>query len=275
MSKAANNASDYVNGFSDKAQTAVRTAITHPNKAVSDAAKNAVKAADDIIDAAKAAERYAERKVRNYPEILSDAEKRLREKNVVDAIWHLGTDQIRKENENAAQLMREDEQISQVAQAAAGAWGGPAGAAAFAAWKAYNESGGKVDFAVKAGVYAYVLSAGYADTDALPDGTVGEIAKKAATTGAVSGIAVAASGGTTKDALTAFVQSGGSVLVQSGQSYVKKEYVDTAAAEADVYCTARNWWDMCLCGELAKQCQTIRGKRSQSDDRLSNFSCDR
>lgn len=155
LTKAAHNAKDFVNGFSDKSQEAIRKAINHPDKAVSDAAKNAVKAANDIIDAAKAAERYAERKIQSYPEILSDAEKRLREGKVVDAVWHLGTDEYRKDNANAAQLVHENELISTIAQSAAGFYGGPAGAASFAAWKAYNESHGDVDFASK---LAYMLT---------------------------------------------------------------------------------------------------------------------
>jgi hypothetical protein len=36
----------------------------------------------------------------------------------------------------------------------------------------------------------------------------------------------------------AFLKSGGMVVVQSGQSYVTKKYVDPAVAKTDAYCTS-------------------------------------
>ncbi|WP_244510670.1 hypothetical protein [Microvirga guangxiensis] len=79
-------------------------------------------------------------------------------------------------------------------QIAASTYGGPAGAAAFAAWYT-NKKTGDLDHAIRGGVIAGAASAGYANTSAMPSGTVGEVAKKALFTGAVGGVAFAAAGG--------------------------------------------------------------------------------
>jgi hypothetical protein len=76
------------------------------------------------------------------------------------------------------------------------------------------------------GVITGVTSAGYASTGAMPAGSVGEVAKKAYVTGAIGGISVAASGGDEAAVRDAFLKSGGMVVVQSGQSYLNKTYVN-------------------------------------------------
>ena len=86
------------------------------------------------------------------------------------------------------------------------------------------------------GVITGVTSAGYASTGAMPAGSVGEVAKKAYVTGAIGGIAVAASGGDEAAVRDAFLKSGGMVVVQSGQSYLNKTYVNPAVAKTDSYC---------------------------------------
>lgn len=93
---------------------------------------------------------------------------------------------------------------------------------------------------------------------------MGEVAKKAATTGAVSGLAVAASGGSNQDALKAFLQSGGSVLVQSGQAYVKNEYVDPAMADGDAYCTT------VMGGSCAAAASWVNNSKQYATQEISN-----
>jgi hypothetical protein len=68
----------------------------------------------------------------------------------------------------------------------------------------------------------------------------------AAMVGAVGGVAVAASGGTTEQQLDAFLKSGGAVLIQSGQAYVRTRYagvtgqaaqaIQRLKARVDAYC---------------------------------------
>lgn len=56
--------------------------------------------------------------------------------------------------------------------------------------------------------------------------------------GALGGVAVAASGGDANAVRDGFIKAGGMVIVQSGQAYVKKEYGDPIAEKADSYCMA-------------------------------------
>ncbi|MDO9417966.1 hypothetical protein [Pararhizobium sp.] len=223
--------------LTNELRTAIDNAVTAQDKAIVDTATNLAKSANDIVDAGQAVARFAEREIEGYDDILTGAEKRVRDGKIADALWHLNTDSWQATNKNAAQLASENEIVAVAAQAAATAWGGPGGAAAYAAWFTYNQSG-NVDLALKAGVYAYAMSSGNLTPAKFPSNTLDGVAKQAAMTGAVGGLAVAASGGNTQDSLDAFVKSGGAVLVQAGQSYVKRNYGSIGASKLDVYCTA-------------------------------------
>lgn len=214
---------------------AIDDILSNARKAVDDVVWNAVKGANDIVDAGKAAGRFVEHQVQGTKETLSDAEKRVREGKIVDAAWHLGTDPAKKTEKSAAEATQESALINAAGQAAASFYGGPAGAAAYAAWYTYRKTN-DLEMALRVGVITGVTSAGYANTAAMPTGSVGEVAKKALVTGAMGGVAVAAGGGDDAAVRDAFLKSGGMVVVQSGQSYVTKKYVDPAVAKADAYC---------------------------------------
>ncbi|ESX63855.1 hypothetical protein X759_33270 [Mesorhizobium sp. LSHC420B00] len=218
-------------------QTAIKNALTNPSQAVKDAAQTQLKAANDAVDAIQASARYAEREARGYQDVLSAAERRAREGKVVDAIWHLGTDKLRVESDNAAQLMQESEVARTTAQGVASSYG-PAGTAAFAAWYEYYRSKGDVQKALFTGIYTYAVATGRTSINTMPTGTIEETLKKSATAAAVRGLAVAAAGGNQEDILKAAAQEGGSVIVQSGQAYVTKEYVNPARAKADQFCVS-------------------------------------
>ena len=242
-------------------QTAIANALTNPAQGVKDAVQTHLKAANDIVDAVHASARYAEREVSGYGDVLSKADRRVREGKVVDAMWNLGTDTLKTDNENAAKLMQESELVRQTAQAVANAYGGPAGTAAFAAWMAYNQTQ-NIEAALRAGVYTYAVSEGYAKVNAMPSGKVNELAAKAAATAAVRGLAVAAAGGSKGDILNAAAQGGGSVLVQSGQAYVTKEYVEPTKARADAFCM----------DALKTSCADARQWVTDSRNRLQQYS---
>lgn len=236
LNSAAQNMAAIGTKLDKETQTAISNALTNPTKGIRDAAQTALKASNDTIDAAAAAARYGERTISGTGEIFSDAEVRLREGKVVDAVWHLGTDRMRLENDNAAKLMQESEVARQIAKQAAAFYGGPAGAAAFAAWYTYNATKGDVEKALLSGVYAYAVTSGNAEVGKMPTGTVSEVVKKAAAVAAVRGLAVGAAGGTQQEILDAIAQSGGAVIIQSGQSYVTKKVIEPAKAKADAFC---------------------------------------
>ncbi|ANL74328.1 hypothetical protein AMC83_PA00101 (plasmid) [Rhizobium phaseoli] len=240
LNSAAQNIAAIGTKLDKETQTAITNAFTNPSKAIRDAAQTALKTANDTVDAVEATGRYAERTISGNVEILNEAQARVREGKVVDAVWHLGIDRMRLQNDNAAQLMQESEVARGIAQSAVTSAGGPAGAAAFAAWYTYNASKGDVEKALLSGVYTYAVGTGAANANAMPAGTIDEVIKKAATVAAVKGLAVAAAGGTQQEIMDAIAQGGGEVIVQSGQAYVTKKYVDPIKAkmqaEADAYC---------------------------------------
>ncbi|MBQ0822647.1 hypothetical protein KBI52_20890 [Microvirga sp. HBU67558] len=209
--------------------------IAKSRKSLDDIAWNVVKGANDIVDAGKAGARYIEFQISGFGNSLSEADKRIREGKVVDAVWHLSTDPYKNQEEATARAAQESELVNTSLSAAASFYGGPAGASAYAAWYAYRSTG-DVNMAVRVGVTTAIMSAGYSKVSAMPQGTLGQVTKKALVSGAVGGIAVAAAGGDETAVKDAFLKQGGMVIVQSGQSYVTKKYVDPAVAKADQYC---------------------------------------
>lgn len=232
---AANAGKKAVSDTVNSGKKAIDDILTNAQKAVDDVVWNAVKGANDIVDAGKATGRFIEHQVRGAKGSLSDAEERFREGKIVDAAWHLWTDPYKNQEEGAAKAAQESALINAAGQAAASFYGGPAGAAAYAAWYTYRATN-DLDMALRVGIITGVTSAGAANAAAMPTGSVGEVAKKALVTGAMGGIAVAAAGGDDAAVREAFLKSGGMVVVQSGQSYVTKKYVDPAVAKADAYC---------------------------------------
>jgi hypothetical protein len=77
--------------------------------------------------------------------------------------------------------------------------------------------GGDAD-AIKAGLIAGGVSSAVTAVGNMPAETTGEVAKKALVAGAVGGIAVAAAGGDKEAVKKAFLEAGGSVVVQYAQA---------------------------------------------------------
>lgn len=281
LDDARTNAEQFVATLPNQAGKAVNDALNSGTKAVRDAAETTVKAANDIVDAGKTVARFYERQLQSYPGMLSNAQERLRDGKVIDALWHISTDQAKATEDNAGRAVEENEIVRAAAQAAAGAYGGPAGSAAFAAWMAYRQSGGNVDLALRAGAIAYAQGSVAVNTGAMPTSTLDEVAKKAAMTGAVAGISVAASGGSDQEALDAFVKSSGAVVVQAGQSYVKEQAAavvdtDSLSVQADVYCTTMTGG---TCAEVKQNYNEIKdyvdaAKKIQSKDPNVVFTSD-
>jgi hypothetical protein len=247
----------------DELQKGIVAAVGGANKAQSENVQELVKSASQIVDATHAIYRFAVRQVNSYGVVLTKAQQRLRDGKVVDALWHLNTDQWQETNKNAAQAAEESAVLSELGQAGASIYGGPAGAAAYAAWLTYNQTHGDVDRSIRAGVYAYLVAYGNANVSRMPSRTLSEVGEKAAMAGAVSGLAVAASGGNSKQSLDAFVKSGGAVLVHGAQSYVQKNYTDTGPSKMDQYCVMTVGKK---CADAQKWYKTAKAQLDQLND---------
>lgn len=240
--KAADNIEDMLlKRLPESIAVAGQQALDSADNAIGGTAANLALAADKIVDVGGATLRFFGREIEAIPDILSNADQRFREGKVVDAFWHLGTEPLQESDDNAAKAFQESELLSSVAQGAASFYGGPTGAAAFAAWQAYHVTDGNLEMSLKAGVLAYAMASGYADTASMPTGTPGEVARKAATSGAMAGLSVAAAGGSTEESLEAFLRGGGGVIIQSGHAYVRETaansiQISQIEADADLYC---------------------------------------
>ncbi|WP_223508775.1 MULTISPECIES: hypothetical protein [unclassified Pseudomonas] len=217
------------------------------NKIVNDVSWNIDKAGKDVEaetgrfgknleTAGQAIGHFLERTVQGTGQTLSNAEKRVREGKVIDALWHLGTDPLQNANTNAALAATESEYLNTVAQVAATAYGGgSAGAAAYAAWLTYNQTG-SADMALRAGILTYATSEAFKTASAMPSDTSLQIAQKTAVTASIGGIAVAAAGGDESAIKEGFLRAGGMVLVQDGYKKVTGTELDTRSSKGEAYC---------------------------------------
>ncbi|TNZ56308.1 hypothetical protein CGK45_21925 [Vibrio parahaemolyticus] len=204
-------------------------------KAIRDTHDEGKRTIDNLEEARVAAGKFAERQLHGVGDTLSDAERRLREGKVIDAMWHLATDPVKHTEDNAAKLAQESKYIRAVGQVAAGAYGGPGGSAAYAAWLTYKETG-NFELAIKAGVITAATSMANAEISQMPSD---QLASKAIVAGAVGGAAVAASGGDNQAVLEGFLLSGGMVVVQDGYKKITGHKLDEGSlkhSEGPAYC---------------------------------------
>jgi hypothetical protein len=230
------------------AEDAVSDTVATVAKAAEDVESTVAKAGRDseaeigragrnLEDAGQAIGRFIERQAHGVGDSLSNAERRVREGKVVDALWHLGTEPLQSTEDNAARLAQESTIIATVAQVAASAYGGPGGAAAYAAWFTYKQTGDP-EMALRVGLITGATASGFAEINAMPVDSAGDLAKKTILAGAVGGLAVAASGGDEAAVEQAFVMAGAMVLVQDGYKRVTQHDLDARAAEGEAYCMA-------------------------------------
>ncbi|RUX34636.1 hypothetical protein EOA23_00890 [Mesorhizobium sp. M2A.F.Ca.ET.042.01.1.1] len=190
---------------------------------------------DDAIDAGKAVEHFVENQAKAEVDAANNAAKRLRDGKVVDAMWGLGTEPLKSDEENFAKATQESKVINAAAATAAATYGGPAGAAAYAAWSTYRQTG-NADMAIRAGLLAAVTSQTGSSIGQMPAGTTGEIIKKAAMAGAAGGVAVAAAGGDEQAIRDGFLKSAGAVVVQAGTDKLKAYSPEAQDAYESVQC---------------------------------------
>ena len=205
----------------------VRTTYTVANDAAAtyvrswqDVGEQGRRSFDDAVDAGEAAGQFLENQAKSELDIFDSAVKRVQDGKVIDAMWEVGTEQLRANEENFAKATQQSSLINSAAASVAAAYGGPAGAAAFAAWSTYRQTG-NADLALRAGLLAAATSQQGSTVAQLPAGSVGEVVKKAAIAGAAGGIAVAAAGGDEQAIKDGFLRSSGAVLIQRGTDEFK------------------------------------------------------
>ena len=147
---------------------------------------------------------------------MSDAERRVLEGKLVDAVWHAMTDPLKHTEAAAAEAVMESSLLNNLAAAGATVYGGPGGAAAYAAWVTYKTTG-NLEAALKAGAIAWATSKGLKLIDGMPSETFTDSAKRTLAAASIGGAAVAASGGTDEQVLAAFGR--GAILATAREVY--------------------------------------------------------
>ena len=209
------------------------------DKAGKDTEAETARAGKNVEEAVAASGRYLERQAQGVGNTLSDAEIRLREGKVIDAIWHSAIDPIKYTEKNASQAALESSIIRTVGQTAATAYGGPGGAAAYAAWLTYRETGDP-DLALRVGIITGASSYAFGEVAEMPNSSTEEIAKKAIVAGAIGGTAIAAAGGNEAAIKEGFLKAGAMVVVQDGFKKYTTHDFDPKASNGIAYCMTTN-----------------------------------
>src|SRR5260370_6652946 len=89
--------------------------------------------------------------------------------------------------------------------------------------------------AIRVGLITGATSAGFNAAGKLPIDTTAQIAQKAIVTGAIGGLALAASGGEQDAVRDGFLLSGGMVLIQTGYEKATYHLIDRRASKGDAY----------------------------------------
>ncbi len=178
---------------------------------------------------------FAIRQIEAEGKKLSDFQHRLMKGKILDAVAHLGIDQFKSDELNASLAAQESMILRTAGQIVATVYGGPGGAAAYAAWYTYSTTK-DIELALKAGVISGLASYASAGVGTMASSTASEIAAKAIVSGAVGGLAVAASGGNEQDVLQGFLLSGGAVIVQAGFKAVAHNDLDPTPSVGEAYC---------------------------------------
>ena len=194
-------------------------------KALRDIEEETARTGRHARDAVVSAGHFLENQAHSWGDVISDAEKRLREGKLVDAIWHVATDPLRHTEAHLAQALGESTWLNGVATAAASIYGGPGGAAAYAAWMTYQKTG-DLSLALKAGIIAGATKQGLDLVNGMPSDTIDELTRKMLASASIGGAAIAASGGEEREVIEAFVK--GAALTLAREHYRQQTDQDIA-----------------------------------------------
>lgn len=206
------------------------------------------KCGGDICDALNATVKYVEATIVDTGDIIANTAKRIEEGKILDAMWHLAVDPLNAQQENAAEAAAKSSVLRAVGQVAAGVYGGPGGAAAYAAWLTYNMTDGNLELALRAGAIsgatAYAMSqiSDVQGIEAIKGVKIDAIAQRAALSGAIAGMAVAASGGSEADINNAVTAGIVMAVIRDGYKELTTTRLEDnlKASTGEPYCLAAN-----------------------------------
>lgn len=226
-------------GFSNSAReigVAVKNTATEGSVALKNIEAEAMRVGPHTVQFTKAVGKLMERQVSSADQMIENANRRIIEGKLADALFHVALDPLTSGEDNLFKATQESGWIRSAGAVAATAYGGPGGAAAYAAWQTYKATDGNAEMALKAGIIAGFTSQAM---ESLNDARfVGDFStvKKAVLAGAVGGLAVAMSGGKESEVLEGFILAGGMVIIQDGYKQATGHVLNARAATGDSYC---------------------------------------
>lgn len=191
-------------------------------KALQDVERELIVAVENTGEAIEACAGFVENQFESYGQILTEAEKRIEEGKIIDALWHIGTDHIKHTEDNAAIAFMESSLLTSLATAAASIYGAPYGGAAFAAWLTYKQTG-DLNLALKTAAITYLTQKSLNGVKGIEGSSVSYIAKRTLISTAIGAASIAASGGSEKDIIDGFLK--GAALNLANEYY--KYYIHT------------------------------------------------
>jgi len=189
-----------------------------------------------LVDAGDAMLVYLKSHKQSLLTQLEQDQRRLQEGKLLDLVYHAALAPLEATEEAAFKATQRSSWVNAAATVAAGANGGPYGSAAYAAWQTYRLTDKNPELALRAGLIAGLTSSAMGEVSQI-DGTTGtNLARKTVLAGALSGVAVAASGGEEGDIKRAAVMGGAMVFLQDAyKNYVGSE-LDARGATNPPYC---------------------------------------
>ena len=242
-------------------------------KAAQDIGSNTREAHEQIDGAVKAASVFVESQFKSVGGSLNEAEKRLREGKILDAFFHLSTDQITNSSSNAADAVSQSPLLNQVASAAASAYGGPTGAAAYASWLTY-ETTGDLEAAIRAGAlagassYANKLSKDVSSVNMNPE------LKRNIAKFSVNAAAIAASGGTEKDVFAALKEQATSAVTAEvkavGKRWLSEEILPRISDKAQLDSAPKSWEKLSIVDKATKVSDSVERFKEDVRNKIIN-----
>jgi hypothetical protein len=193
-----------------------------------DIERELTKAKDDIDDAVDAASVFCQSQLASIGDTLSEAEAKIREGKVVDALWHIATEPYDDAKEGFIAAISKSTLLNQAAIIAVSTFGSPAAVAAYSAWLTY-ETTGNLEAAIKTGIIAGASAYAGKSISKITPGTLTEAVKKELMQATVNASAIAASGGSQQDIEKAFISAVSDVALEKGKLLVTK-WVETEVA---------------------------------------------
>ena len=193
------------NNLMRESERFVRNLGLNLEKAVQDTGAEFKRLGDNVGIMIVAASGFLENQVRSVGKNLSVAERRVREGKIVDALWHIATDEFKSAEDNAAKAFADSPLLTSIASSVVSIYGAPYGGAVFAAWLTYKTTG-NLEAALKAAVITYATQVANATAQNIREVEIDGLVKATLMTSAVGAAAIAAGGGTEQDIMNGFLK---------------------------------------------------------------------